>query len=366
MKTNFFVLKLKTVMLYTLLLFVLILLIANSPAAMLAVQNALILCYKTIIPSLFPFFVLSGMLTGGSLVRHLSRILSPVMLPLFRVRGAGALPFILGTVSGYPTGAKITAELYRATALSKDEAERLLPFTNNAGPLFIIGAVGTGMLGRPDVGQFLYGVHLVSALLVGFCFRFRGNIPPAKSELSDAPSCDEPSFSKVISNSIHTLLLVCGYILFFAAATACLTPVLAFFLPHAAVFFCKVAAEVAGGALLLTQNGLNPRLLLTCLSALIGFGGLCVAMQVSGIITPTGLSVKPYLFGKILQGGFAALFTYLLYPLVFAAAPTFAVLPTPEVPSRSPLTLLPTMTVLLFLCITTRKRKHRPQRKEKK
>ncbi len=364
MKANFFVIKLKTAAFYAFLLLVVILLVANSPSAMSAVQKALLLCYKTIIPSLFPFFVLSGMLTGGALVHRLSKLLSPVMFPLFRVGGAGALPFILGTVSGYPTGAKITAELYAAGALKKDEAERLLPFTNNAGPLFVIGAVGTGMLGRPDAGQFLYGVHLFSAFLVGLCFRFWCNPCAPKTAHPYAKAYHNPTFAEVVTNSIQTLLLVCGYILFFAAGTACLSPVLNFFLPQTVVFFCNVVAEVAGGAVLLTESALAPRLMFSALSALIGFGGLCVALQVSGIVTPAGLSVTPYILGKLLQSVFSALFTYLLYPRFFALSPAFAVFSSTNV-SISPLvSLLPSTVVLLFLCVSTRKRKaHRHKEK---
>ena len=53
----------------------------------------------------------------------------------------GSFPFIMGIISGYPVGAKIVCNMRSEGKLSKVEAERLLSFTNNSGPLFIIGTV---------------------------------------------------------------------------------------------------------------------------------------------------------------------------------------------------------------------------------
>ena len=44
----------------------------------------------------------------------------------------------------------------------------------------------------------------------------------------------------------------------------------------------------------------------------LGFGGFSVHMQVASIISDSDLSMKPYLFGKLLQGIFASIYTYLL------------------------------------------------------
>ena len=63
------------------------------------------------------------------------------MRPLFNVPGESAYAFIMGLISGYPVGAKIVTDLRKTNLCSKDEGERMLCFTNNSGPLFIIGTV---------------------------------------------------------------------------------------------------------------------------------------------------------------------------------------------------------------------------------
>ncbi len=62
--------------------------------------------------------------------------------------GIGAYAFIMGIISGYPVGAKIVTEFRKNGNCSRAEAERLLAFTNNSGPLFIIGTVGVSMFGN--------------------------------------------------------------------------------------------------------------------------------------------------------------------------------------------------------------------------
>ena len=110
-----------------------------------AAKDGLLLCYNVIIPSLFPFFVLSTLVVELGLVSYLGRLLSPLMRPLFRVPGEGATALALGFVGGYPVGARTTLSLYEKGLCTKTEAERMLAFCNNSGPAFILGVVGIGI-----------------------------------------------------------------------------------------------------------------------------------------------------------------------------------------------------------------------------
>ncbi len=319
MKKSLYVVRMKQILLYGTLLFFSFLLVLQSPQVIAAVQKALLLCYQTIIPSLFPFFVLSAILTSGSFVRFLSKCLSPVMMPLFGVSGAGALPLLLGMISGYPTGAKVTAELYKKGAITQREAMQLLPFTNNSGPLFMIGAIGTGMLSEPRWGMFLYLVHIVSSLLVGFCFRFYRSKATRSLKQTPLHQGKALSLSEAMSSSLNSILAVCGFILFFSALSACLFP---FFdqLPFPFPFLFKTLPEVTAGAQYIVSSGFSLRITLTLLSAVIGFGGICVMMQVAGI--SSGIPFSTYPIGKGLQGVLAAVITYLTFPFFFPEAET--------------------------------------------
>lgn len=112
-----------------------------------AAREGVTLCLQTVLPSLFPFFVLSSLLVQSDVPRLLSRAMAGVMYPLFGVSGAGASALILGLLGGYPVGARTVAELYGRGEIAREEAEQLLAFCNNSGPGFFLGVCGTAVFG---------------------------------------------------------------------------------------------------------------------------------------------------------------------------------------------------------------------------
>ncbi|MBR5157069.1 MAG: hypothetical protein IKW59_04800 [Clostridia bacterium] len=306
----------KSGLLYAVLIALIILILLNAKASIEAVKGSLIVCYQTIIPSLFPFFVLSGLLINSGFVRVLGSVLNPVIRPLFRVSGSGAIVFLIGVISGYPMGAKMVTELYKKRIISKTEGKRLLPFCNNSGPLFVIAAVGIGMLRSLKTGIFLYCIHILSALLVGVIFRFY------KSDVNGyTSSCyiEKEShiqigkiFAECVSNGVNSMLLICGFIALFSSFSQCIKPLIAGFVKNECInLFINGLLEVTMGANGLAQSNLEFTEQLILMSFLIGFGGICVHLQVLGIVSDTDLGVKTYLAGKLMHSFISAIITYL-------------------------------------------------------
>lgn len=286
-----------------------------------AVYGALVLCGRSIVPSLFPFFVLSGLLTGSGAADWLAARLRSVMRPIFGVDGMGALALVVGLISGYPVGAGVIASLYGSGKINRRDAERLLPFCSNSGPLFIIGAVGTGMLGNARVGLWLYAVHVFCALFVGVCFRryeCRGTVDRCLGcgATSKAQLSGFALLSASVGAAIQSMLTVCGYVVFFAAVTVSLTPVVDSVLPPVAALVVKGVLEVTNGAFLAVQANLPEQGLLVLLSFFIGTGGFCIFMQTAGLLAGSGLSLRSYAVGKLLHGTLAAAATACIYPLI--------------------------------------------------
>src|SRR5690625_2743361 len=102
------------------------------------------LWWEIVFPALLPFFIMSELLISLGAISIIGVLFEPIMRPLFNVPGAGSLALIMGLASGYPTGAKITAQLREEGKLSREEAERLVSFTNASSPLFIFGAIAVG------------------------------------------------------------------------------------------------------------------------------------------------------------------------------------------------------------------------------
>ncbi|HHX51572.1 MAG TPA: sporulation integral membrane protein YlbJ, partial [Clostridia bacterium] len=120
-----------------------------------------------VFPALFPFFVISELLMEFGAVHFLSALLEPVMRPLFRLPGSSAMVLAVGYTSGAPIGGVLAARLRKQSLLTQNEAERLVSFTNNASPLFMLSAVSVGFLGKPALGWILAASHYAANLVLG-------------------------------------------------------------------------------------------------------------------------------------------------------------------------------------------------------
>ncbi|HEX2946456.1 MAG TPA: sporulation integral membrane protein YlbJ [Clostridia bacterium] len=331
----------KLVLPFLCILFVLCL-ILFSGSAVKAAQNGLALWAGVVVPSLFPFFVASEIINSTGFIRTSGVLLEPVMRPVFNVPGSASFALLLGITSGYPVGAKITSDLRNGGLLSRTEAERLLAFTNNSGPLFIVGAVGTGMYGSPRIGIFLLACHILACLTVGVLFRFYGRsggsrikesrkkdlLKTFKTNLLSQQS-QAGGFGSIlgnaIRNSVATILAIGGFIVLFAVIIQLLTETgligalagaLSFVLSPLGLDRDVLTGVISGVFEITTGSRIASALAsvpvtvkLPAVSLIIGWAGLSVHFQVMSITSVTDIRVMPYFFGKALQGIIAAIYT---------------------------------------------------------
>lgn len=295
--------KIKKLLLFFLIGFVLFCLIIDTKNATNAAFNSLVLCARNVIPTLFPFFVISGLLVNTGIVAVLAKILTPVSKILFKTSGNGSVVFLMGIICGYPTGAKVVSELYCEGSIEKNEGERLLAFCNNSGPLFVIGAVGEMMLGNHKTGVILYIIHVISAILTGFIFGIFSKRETQNAKTEYKVYTIGEAMSKSIESAVKSILNVCGYVVFFGVLISVTDNLLVTSL-----------LEVTNGAKKLSQSGLNAETMLMLISATIGFGGICVLLQVESAVSSARLSIKLYALGKVIQAILSAIITkiYLL------------------------------------------------------
>ena len=171
-KFKFIVIKLKSLFLPGIICLFLLFLLLYSKNNLEAAKSGLLLWANSILPSLLPFFIATELLGYTNIVSFLGRLLNKLMRPFFNVPGEGAFALIMGIISGYPVGAKIVANLKAQKLCTDIEAERLIAFTNNSGPLFIIGTVGVGLFSNASLGLLIFLCHILACLTVGFIFRW--------------------------------------------------------------------------------------------------------------------------------------------------------------------------------------------------
>lgn len=275
---------------------VMVLLLWRSAVAAEAVRRGLTLCARSVIPALFPYFVVSGLFISLGFADGVGRRLEPLTRRLFGVSGAGASAFFLGLLGGYPVGGRTVGQLYRAGRLSKDEAERLLAFCNNAGPSFILGIVGVGCFGSLRTGIYLYLVHAFSAVLVGILFRKKAPVSGQKFRYSAA---FEPiaAFVRAVGEAAEGMVRLCGFVVFFLVILALITDLTG--LNHPVLLGL---AELTTGVTALEGRPGD----LVWAAALLGWGGLSVHGQTAAVLSDTDLGLGRYFLGKILQAIFSA------------------------------------------------------------
>ena len=281
--------------------------IACAPAVSAdAAREALALCGGTLIPSLFPFFVCANVLVGSGMTGTLGRILEKPMRRCFGIGGEGASAVLLGLISGYPAGAAVTCRLYAAGSISRSEAERLLAFTNNAGPLFVIGVIGMGVYQSAEVGYMLLIAQSLAAISVGACMRLLGK--RTGEQRGKVRRC----FGDPMGDAVQTLLTLCGFVIFFSVLTAFMET--AGILEAIRRILClagmgeNTAALLTEGFFEITAAAKSKGAAMPAMAGLLSFGGMSVFLQTVSLVRKAGLSMKSYCLGKGLAVGFSALY----------------------------------------------------------
>lgn len=338
-KNHFYILKLKRNILPLIFLIFTFSLLIFSKSNLPAIKSGLTLWATSVVPSLFPFFVATELLMHTNIISKLGMFFNKYMKPLFNIRGEGSFPFIMGIISGYPIGAKIATSFRKNNICSKEECERLLSFTNNSGPLFIIGTVGILMYKNTSIGILLFITHILACLSVGFIFRFWKKNKYSKDYTSDntitSKKTNYATFSNLgeilaesITSSISTILLIGGFVVIFSSVISILKSsgfLNIITLIFAPLFkFLHIDTQFIQGlftGFLEITNGINYISNIACkkisiniiiTAFLLGFGGISVLLQVLSITSKTDLSIKPYIYGKLLHGILAAFYTFIL------------------------------------------------------
>lgn len=330
---SFLVINLKKYFFTIIFFLFMITLLIFSNNNLIAAQNGLALWAKNVLPTLFPFFVATELLCQTNFTYILGKLLNRLIKPIFNLPGESVIAIILGTISGYPIGAKVVCNLKNQKIITKIEAERLIAFTNNSGPLFILGTVGITLFHNKHLGIILLISHIFSSLTVGYLFRFwkRNKLDVNFREIHFNSKLAPIKISEIgeilgnaIKKSISSILSVGGFIVLFSVILSILENSGILDIINMFLYQFGISKEISSAiftGIIEVTNGVNlsssiytslPTLSILLTSFLLGFGGISVLLQVYSIISKENISVKPYLLGKLLQGFLSILFTFIL------------------------------------------------------
>lgn len=312
------------------IIYILIGLLLKPQLCIASATEGIRICLEVVVPSLFPFFVCSKMLIKNGFAERAGKAFGFLMRPVFNVPGCGAFALVTGLLSGCPAGAGTVVDLYEKNMCTKAEAERMLCFCNNSGPLFIIGSVAVGMLGFGEIGVTLYVSHIISALVVGVVMSNYKRKEIVKKLCGYVGSKNIDVVGQSMKESVYLTGYVCGFVIFFAVVTGIIKES---GIINAVAGRTPCADAVEGLLLGMVEmtNGIahlaNGKLTVSVLCAIsfvVGFGGLSVVLQVYGIVKKHNFSMPIFCMAKLLQGIVSVFVTFLIVNCRSLTLPVFA------------------------------------------
>ncbi|MDD4767253.1 MAG: sporulation integral membrane protein YlbJ [Desulfotomaculaceae bacterium] len=302
--------------------------------------------WNIVFPSLLPFFIASELLMSFGFVHFMGELLDPVMRPLFNVPGSGSFVMAVGFTSGYPIGSMVTARLRAEGLCSRVEAERLMSFTNNSSPLFMLAAVAVGMFNNPGLGVLIAGAHYLSNITLGLILRFYsrhedGVLPPktarqknpaarAFRRMMQVQRMEKRPPGKIIgdavSKSVANLLNIGGFIILFAVIIKLLgaagiidsiAGILGFILlplgfsPDIMPALGSGLFEMTIGSKLASEAPVPLTQQVVAVGMILAWSGISVHAQAASMIADTDMRMLPFVLSRVCHTCLAGIYTYI-------------------------------------------------------
>ena len=258
-----------------------------------AITSGLAVCGNILIPSLFPFMMLSSFAVKSGVFGSINRVSAPFMKKIFSLPAECFSCLFFGFTGGYPVGASIVAELYEKKKITRNDAAHLLSFCVNAGPAFVVTAVGEMILGSETAGIIILICVCFSSVVTGFIFGlFKRKTETEYINTSEKSSLSQ-ALTQAVSSSSGSIISVCAWVLAFSAISAIVG---SFIKNETARLVYSAFSEITTGVASAAKLGGIP-----LVSAAVSFGGICVMCQLFPIIKKCGVKVCEYLAYRIVN-----------------------------------------------------------------
>lgn len=269
-------------------------------AAFQGASSGVLLWFHTVLPTLLPFLIITNLLIHTGAIHVISRLLSPILCPAFRVSPYGAFVILIGFLCGCPMGSKVTADLLKKNSISQCEARYLLSFCNNTSPMFVISYILWQNLKIPELTLPLLTILMAIPILLSFLFRRIYHIPGRGflSVQTTPPGNDGDSLDACIMDGFEAITRIGGYIILFSMliSFAGLLPVKSV----AVTAFLLPSLEITTGITMIGSAPLPFTWQIIQALALTSFGGWCAAAQTRAMIQGTSLRILPYIAEKLI------------------------------------------------------------------
>lgn len=303
--------KIFNIIVIVITLFVLFQVIVKKTLVYNSINYALNIWVKNLIPTLFPFFIISDILINYNFTSYIPKIFKKICKYLFNITDNMITILLLSIISGFPSNARNTRTLYDKGLINLDEANHILIFSHFSNPLFILTTVAIFFFNNKNIGIILLLSHYISNFLLGIMFRRYFSHNEGESYNKNELKIDFGNvFIGAIKKSIDTILLICGIITIFMLLSSIIINTFSFNTYNSMLI--KGILEITIGIEALGKLDLPVIYKGVIASCFLAFGGLSVHMQVISQITDTNIKYRYFFIGRIYQMILSGLITYLI------------------------------------------------------
>lgn len=264
------------------------------------------LWFQKMVPTLLPFMIISSLMISLQLSTSFMRLFSPLLTPIFRVKKDVLYGIFIGFLCGFPMGAKTSSQLYQMGKISKKEANYLLSFTNNIGPIYFLSFVLVNLEITEKMPYLfgMYGIPLLYGILLRYTY-YKNLIPDGSKTHVIVSCCNDnkvisllDSIDSAITGSLTQITILGGYMIFFNILN--LIPYLLGLSNSLLGGIINIFLEITSGISILFGSVGNISTLHFVIFTGLAFGGLSCMAQTYSIIKGGDLSFKSYMTHKLI------------------------------------------------------------------
>ena len=306
--------------------FIMLIIISNPKRYTSGTIEGLRLFFTSVLPGLFPFMLLTKLLTELGFILRLSQKLNKPANFLFCTKGISFYVLIMSILSGYPIGAKIICDLHEKGIISQDDAKKMAVFCTTSGPIFVIGAIGVSMFGSATIGIIIYLAHIVSSIILGIIY---GHLKKSSMQNThNAPllkTKKDNIFGECVLQTITSLFVVGSYITifyligelldglgFFNMTTTILEPITKLFNLDSSNTKGMLYGflEVTRGAKELAKT--TSILSICACTGILSFSGISIIMQSMVFLKQAKIIMHNFIFAKVMHSILSIILCYIL------------------------------------------------------
>ena len=303
--------KLKNILITIILLIILYYIIKEKEIIKISIFYGINIWLNYLIPSLFPFFVLSDIIINYNITSYIPKHLKKIIKKVFNITDNMLTILLLSIISGFPSCARNIKTMYEEKNIDDDEANHLLMFSHFSNPIFIL--VTIPLILNINNSYIILISHYISCFIIAFFIKNKFK----HKESIKINNSNKINFENIliasINKSVDSLLTICGIIVTFYLLSTTIVDI--FNLNEYSSLFIKGIIEITSAIDTLKNLNLNKEYIAVITTCFLSFGGLSIHFQTKSFLLNTNIKYEYFYIGRIIQTIISGIICFILYTI---------------------------------------------------